>query len=204
MKFKFGKIACGLAAVVSFAAYADGPDPNQISVNNLTYAGTGCPGGTVAMDISEDAQAFTLLFDQYVAEAGPGVLRSENRKFCQILINLHVPGGWSFSVMDIDYRGFAQLDAGTFGEQVSEYYFQGRRGPAFMTQLRGPYNSDYIASDNIPVQDMVWSPCGEDRAMNIKTQVRANAMGSRRALMTVDSIDGELRQIYHLQWRRCR
>ena len=197
-------VVAGFVSLTSFSAFAQGPDPSQVYVNNFTYAGSGCPSGTVASDISEDAQAFTLLFDRYIAEAGPGIARSENRKNCNVLLNLHVPAGWSFTIMSVDYRGFAQLDSGTIGEEVSEYYFQGQRGPAFSTSLRGPYNDDYVVSDDIPIQDMVWSQCGVNRALNIKTQVRVNASYNRRALMTLDSIDGEFRQIYHMQWRRCR
>ena len=196
----------GLAlAFLSSVALADAPDPGSVHVNNITWAGSGCPAGTVASDVSEDAQAFTLLFSNYVAEAGPGIPLSAGRKACNLLINLHVPAGWSYSIIDVDYRGYAKLDYGTVGEQLSEYYFSGRQGPTLSTTIRGPFDDDYLINDRLGISETVWSPCGANRALNIKTQVRVSASGSRRALITTDSIDGELRTLYRygLVWHRC-
>ena len=126
------------ATGLSFSALADAPNSNEVYVNNIIHAGTGCPIGTVATDISEDAKAFTILFDEYLVEAGPDVPRSENRKFCQLTINLHVPQGWSYTLFEVDYAGYADLDRGTQGIQKSTYYFQGsgsRRGVTLQTNL---------------------------------------------------------------------
>jgi Domain of unknown function (DUF4360) len=44
--------------------------PGQVTINGITYGGTGCPQGTVSQFISDDKQTFTLIFDSYVAEIG--------------------------------------------------------------------------------------------------------------------------------------
>ena len=68
----------------------------------------------------------TLIFDSYVASMGTGVAITENRKNCQLNLNLQYPPGFQFSIFSADYRGFAELDAGVNGTQQSTYYFSGQ------------------------------------------------------------------------------
>ena len=105
---------------------ANGPDPGQVTINKVSYAGTGCPAGTVAEMLSDDLKAFTLLFDSYVAEGGPGIPLSAGRKNCQIAVDMRVPQGWSYTIVQVDYRGFAQIDRGATGTQKTSYYFAGQ------------------------------------------------------------------------------
>ena len=156
---------------------------------------------------SNDYKAFTLLFDEYVVEAGPGVSRREGRKACQINVDMQFPQGWSYSIMDVDYRGYVSLDRGVTGVAQSDYYFQGQRGSARLsTTFRGPIDQDYEYRDSLGISAVVWSPCGASRSLNMKTQIRVDNNRARRGtgLLTVDSVDGQLEQVYGIQWRRCR
>ncbi len=183
----------------------EGPDPGQVKIKKIIYAGSGCPAGTVSDILADDAKAFTLLFDSFIAEAGPGIALSSGRKNCQLAIDLRFPQGWSFTVFDVDYRGFADLERGTTGLQKSSYYFQGSAlTPSLQTLFRGPLSSDYHIRDSLGLSAVAWSPCGMTRALNINAQVRVTAPSGRRAAMTLDSVDGQLTHIYGIQWRRCR
>lgn len=182
-----------------------GPDPREVKINGISYAGSGCPAGSVSQLLSEDAKAFTLLFDSYVAEAGPGMPLSLGRKNCQIAVDLRFPQGWSYSIFTVDYRGYARLDPGTSGQQISSYYFSGQTKTGNLrTNFYGPVDRDYQIRDTLGLESVVWSPCGANRALNMNTQVRVTASGRQRALLTIDSIDGELKHIYGIQWRRCQ
>lgn len=68
----------------------------------------------------------TLIFDEYYASIGPGVARTENRKNCQINVSLKYPGGFQYSIMSADYRGYASIDKGVTGTLKSNYYFSGQ------------------------------------------------------------------------------
>jgi len=188
------------------AAPADDP-PTGVRIRNLSWAGSGCPAGTVAWNVAPDAMAFTLLFDSYVAEIGPGLPLSLGRKNCQILVDLDFPQGWSYSVFTVDYRGFFNLDSGVSGIQQSNYYFQGELLTArLQTKLNGPKVGDYQIRDSLGLDALVWSPCGAQRALNINSSVYLeNKSGNpnARGTMTTDSIDGKVTLIYGLQWRRC-
>jgi hypothetical protein len=188
------------------AALANDPPP-FVTIRSLSWAGSGCPAGTVAGNLAPDLQAFTLLFDSYVAEIGPDLPLSLARRNCQILVDLQFPQGWSYSVFSVDYRGFANLEPRVSGIQQSNYYFQGEfLTSRLQTTLNGPRASDYQIRDLLPLNALVWSPCGAQRALNINSSVRViNNSGNpdARGAMTTDSIDGKVTHIYGLQWRRC-
>ena len=52
-----------------------------------------------------------MLFDRYVADtaAGAGGL---DQKSCTVRLQLEGPPGWEYSLFAIDYRGYADLQAG--------------------------------------------------------------------------------------------
>ena len=99
-------------APVASADPVEAPNPGEVYIQDITYNGSGCPIGTVAENVSDDNQAFTLTFSDYIAEAGPGVSIRDGRRNCQVTLDLHVPQGWQFSLASFDYRGYVFLDEG--------------------------------------------------------------------------------------------
>lgn len=194
----------GAATILSANAFADAP--SYVSIKDIKYAGSGCPAGSVAKNVSPDRDAFTLLFDSYIAEVGPGVRASEKRKNCQINVTLDFPNGWTYTIAKIDYRGYASLEGGVTGVQKVSYYFQGdAKTGSLETLFRGPLDKDYHIRDTLGVASEVWSPCGAKRALNINSQIRLdqkkkNAVG----ILTTDSVDVVVTTIYNLKWQRCR
>lgn len=73
--------------------------------------------------LSADRTYVTLIFDSYVASIGPGIAVTENRKNCQLNVDLLYPGGFQYSVFSADYRGYAAVDKGVTGTIKSTYYF---------------------------------------------------------------------------------
>lgn len=200
-------LECGIGlalAATSASAFADAPD--YVEIKNIVYAGSGCPAGTVAENLSPDKQAFTLLFDNYIAEVGPGVSAREKRKNCQINVTLDFPQGWTFAIADVDYRGYASLDRGVTGVQQAAYYFQGEsQTGTLQTTLRGPVDKDFHIRDSLALSALVWAPCGAKRSLNINSQIRLDSHSrSATGLLTTDSIDGSVQTIYNLKWKRCR
>jgi hypothetical protein len=185
-------------------AFADAPA--YVRVRSITYAGSGCAAGSVAENISPDRQAFTLLFDSFMAEAGPGVPFTEKRKNCQLNVDLDFPAGWSYSIAKIDYRGYVSLDPGVRALQRASYYFQGSgQTAAASSSAVGPVDQDYQLEDVLGISALVWSPCGAQRSLNINTEVRAdNSLNpAGNGLITTDSIDGTFKTIFALQWTHC-
>lgn len=205
-KLNLGSLLAAAALLTSTAnAYAEAP--SEVKIQSISYAGSGCPAGTVAENLSPDQLAFTLLFDAFIAEAGPGVPVREKRKNCQLLVDLRFPPGWTFTIASVDHRGYAALERKVIGTHKASYYFQGQAATgSVVTTLKGPKDVDYHLRDLVGLSSVVYAPCGARRALNINTQVQVDNSANKRAsgLMTVDSIDGQVAQIYHLKWSRCR
>jgi hypothetical protein len=180
------------------------PNPNQVTINQLTVNGSGCAPGSVSAAVSPDATQFTLLFSEFIATSGRGVTPRENRKNCQINLDIRYPNGWSYSVATVDFRGFVSVPRGVTAVQRSNYYFSGQTLQASVeSRWSGPRSEDYLVRNEVPFEQVVWSACGRTERGNINTQIRLEGDLTQSAQMTVDSIDGTLQQIYGLQWRRC-
>ena len=194
--------ATALSAVI--APIGGTPDPSQVSIAGITYGGTGCPQDTVSAAFNADSTTVTMIFDQFLAQTGEGLTPADARRACQINIDLRYPQGWSYSIFKVDYRGYVGIPAGFSAYQKATYYFSGDSSQyVSTTKYRGPKYSDYTNTDVIPRENYVWSKCGAIERGNIKTSVELRGDYSRPALMTVDSIDGTVKQIYGLQWKKC-
>lgn len=200
-------IITGFALIVGLAsaqAFARGPE--NFSIRRMVYAGSGCPAGTIAENVSPDLEAFTLLFDSYYAEAGQGVPLSASRKNCQINIEFDCPAGWKYAILDLDTRGYAALESGVKGIQQTSFYYQGQSQTGSVARtFEGPFDGDYQVRDVLPAAGRQWGTCGpRARSLNINTSIRVDNLRNRRAsgLMTVDSVDGSLVQTYGIIWER--
>jgi hypothetical protein len=208
-------LAATTASLLSFAGVSsahvlDGDDepviPDQVNILSMTHGGSGCPVDSVGASFSADYQYLTIIFDQYGAEIGQGVESPKKRLFCHLVLQLDFPAGLSYALVDLTYRGFADLDMGINASQTSTYYFQGFKKDdqySFKTRIFGPFIGDYDRTDSLGL--VSWSPCNEKRGLNIVTSVqldnKKNKQGS--GMITLDSIDSQVVEQYGIRWRRC-
>lgn len=180
--------------------------PDRVAIVSLTHGGSGCPVDSVGASFSLDYQYLTIIFDQYAAEIGANVDAPKKRLFCQLVLQFDFPAGLSYALVDMTYRGYADLDFGISASQSSTYYFQGFRKDdqyTFRTNLLGPFLGDYDRTDELEL--VAWSPCNEKRGLNIVTSVqldnKRNKAGS--GLITLDSVDSQVVEQYGIRWKRC-
>lgn len=197
--FSFAALAAaGVLAAAGAASAAD-----DIRLGEPGYGGTGCPSGSVSTTLSPDAKSLSLIFDEYAVEAGGDTGRSFDRKSCNVAIPVHVPQGYSVSVLSVDYRGYNHLEGRSSSQFNVEYFFAGGRGPAFRRDFRGPLDNDYLIQNTITAEGMVWSACGADVNLRTNSSMRVNSVGRAPAMATVDSEDVSAALVYHLAWKRC-
>jgi hypothetical protein len=178
--------------------------PNDIQLGQPAYGGNGCPAGSASAVLSPDNKSLSILFDQFIVEAGGG-LGSTARKTCNIAIPVHVPQGYSLSIIAVDYRGYVSLPAQASARMTAEYFLAGSIGPRFDKTFIGRTDTDYTFTNDIGVQAQVWSPCGADTTLRVNAAmlVRTNRFQDQ-AMATVDSADFKAGVLYKLQWRTCR
>jgi hypothetical protein len=192
-----------LVVLLGTLLFSVGAHAQGLQLGTPSYGGTGCPAGTASVSVSPDNLSLSILFDQYVVEAGGS--KSFDRKNCNIAIPVKVPQGYSVSVFAIDYRGFIGLPAGGRAQLAVNYFLAGD-GAGIRTQktFTGPVSSDYVKSDSLGLQAIVWSGCGASTNLRANTTMLVQSNSRRQqAMATVDSADVQAGLIYHLQWRRC-
>lgn len=194
-----------VGSAASARGIMDNPPSDHIVIDLVAMAGSGCRPGTADVAVSPDNKAFTAIYSEYLAQAGPGIPAAEGRKNCQLNVLVHVPQGFTFAIAKVDYRGYGSLATGSTAVQRANYYFQGMTQSTFVNHpLAAPLDDNWIASDEVPVAAMVWHPCGELRNLNINTELRVTkGPSSNTSFVTMDSTDGSIQTTYHFAWRTC-
>lgn len=200
MMKKFMSLFTLAACLATANSYAN----SGIQLGEPGYGGSGCPAGSASVTLSPDNSALSIIFDDYMVEAGgPGGKRIA-RKNCSIAIPVHVPQGFSVSIIEADYRGYVSLPRRAQARFSTEYFFAGKRGPRYTKTFRGYTDEDYTVSDTLGVSALVWSACGADVNLRVNSSmlVRTNRYKDE-ALATVDTADFSSGIIYQLKWKRC-
>lgn len=194
-----------ITAIAFLTMAATAHAQGALRLGTPSYGGNGCPGGTASVSVSPDQSAVSILFDQFMTEAGRDAGRRLDRKSCNFSIPVQVPSGYSVAVFQVDYRGYNAVPRGGYNRFDAEYFWAGSRGPRISRQFNGPVNDTYTLTDNLLATTLVWSPCGA--SVNLRVNASMMSMSNSRqeyTLGTVDSADISSGLIYRLQWRRCR
>ncbi|WP_329097885.1 DUF4360 domain-containing protein [Actinomadura citrea] len=181
--------------------------PNGVTIEIATVNGSGCPAGTAAVAVSEDKEAFTVTYSDYLAQAGGSSGPTDFRKNCQISMKVHVPQGFTYAISSTDYRGFASLEPGASAVEKASYYFQGMSQTSAVSHpLKGQYADNWQFTDTNDVAQLVYKPCGEERNFNVNTELRVLKGASdpaKTSFISMDSTDGSIKTTYHFAWKQC-
>lgn len=201
-----------------FSPRDEGQAPNTdsetvpgLQMSTPTFAGTGCPQGTATATLSPDGRSLSVLFDQYVVEAGTGQGLARAQAGCEIQIPFSVPQGYAVQVVKMDYRGFASLPAGARSGFYAGFRFLEINGRATAARkalrqytMFGPKQDNFVLTSII--QGPEFSPCGQNFILAAQSivNVQTNQTGEQ-ALASVDSLDGvQTPVVYSLRWKRCQ
>lgn len=187
------------AADQADAAVPDG----KVTIEVIAANGSGCAPGTATVIADADKTGFRIRYSDFVAEAGGNADPTDRRKNCQVGALVTVPAGWTFAVAQADYRGRARLTAGATARQRTNYYWQGSSANSRTDEtFSGPLNGLWSTSDVEPV--LVYTPCAEQRVLNINTELRVDS-GTSTSLnsMSMRSSDGDVDTLFNFSWIRC-
>lgn len=191
-----------LAAVILSTAAAQA----QISLGQPAYGGTGCPAGTASATLTPDGSILSILFDQFVAEAGNTNGRQIDRQSCNVRIPVNVGQGYQVALLAFDYRGYVAVPWGGQAVFDANYAYVGQQNPVrFSKTFRGGVNQNYSVTNELISTTQVWSACGAQVMLSVNANVRAIAPSSmQQTMITVDSVDVTAGLLYKVQWRRCQ
>jgi hypothetical protein len=195
-----------LSILVTPTTAQDDPPTDRIVIDVVTVNGSGCPAGTAAVATASDNTAFTVTYSDYVAQVGGGADPTDLRKNCQLVLRVHIPQGFTYAIAQADYRGFAHLANGATATQQASYYIQGMSETTRSSHpIDGPYSDNWQFTDRTETAELVYAPCGEERNLNVNTELRVNAgsSGTASSFVTMDSTDGAASTKYHFHWKQC-
>lgn len=184
------------------------PPDDNITIEVASVNGSGCRKGTAAVAMSPDNTAFTVTYSEYLAQVGVGAKPTDFRKNCQLNLNLNVPQGFTYAISQSDYRGYALLEEGANAKQGASYYFQGMSSTLSVSHpIDGPYDGNWQTTDKVGIAALVFAPCGEQRLLNINTDLRVDAGTSdtetTTSFVAMDSTDTAINTVYRLTWKKC-
>jgi hypothetical protein len=182
------------------------PPAEQITLDLQTVNGSGCPAGTASATMLADNTGFRISYSAFLAQDGGSAAPTDIRKNCQVNLLVHIPQGFTFAVARADYWGRAHLEAGATALERSNYYYQGTSDNTYVDHtFAGPLNGAWRATDITATADLVYSPCGVVRSLNINTELRVDAGTSeaKTSYISMRASDGEVYTIVQFQWKQC-
>ncbi|KJK46516.1 hypothetical protein UK23_23225 [Lentzea aerocolonigenes] len=184
-----------LAAAMALVAVAVVP-PGPVTVEVVSVGGTGCPQGTTNVAMSEDNEAFTVTYSDFLVQAKG----SEAKKSCTIELELNHADGYAYGIAATDYRGFASLEQGAKGTARNSYHFPGFPTRHSMHTYQGPMSDNWQVTDK--PDSVAHGPCKDKKPLSIETELKVT--GKRNvSFMTMDSTDSSVSTTYRLQWKKC-
>jgi|GEM_PF-888082 len=186
--------------------------PRDAAIGTPRVSGSACSSGTVGVTLSPDKKTMSVLFDEYILEAGEATGQRQQRKVCNIDVPFHVPQGMQVAIVQMEYRGYNFLEYGANSRFDSGFFFQAPGESATsprslskrIMRFEGPMDEEFIISADTDARAQ-WSGCGESTTLKIMS--RMNLITNRNmddAFSSVDSLDLESATDYHLMWRSCR
>ncbi|MFI0367093.1 DUF4360 domain-containing protein [Actinomadura sp. 1N219] len=194
--------ALGVAAIpVLTSPAASEPPPHATpTIEIASTNGSGCRPETVT--ITPEPNGFTVKYSRYSAKIGGEALPTDFRKNCQLNLRIVPPKTFTYAVMRIDHRGSAQLAPDATGVLKASQYYAGAPGHApIYHSFKGPFSNGWQATETIDPGRLIYVPCGEERNLNISTELRLTAPDRTRA-STLD-MHADLGSTYHFTWRNC-
>jgi len=185
-----------LAAAMALVAGAVFP-PGPVTVEVVSVGGSGCPQGTTNVAMSEDNEAFTVTYSDFLVQARG----SEAKKSCTIELKLNHAPGYAYGIAATDYRGFANLTDGARGVERNSYHFPGFPTRHSMHTYQGPMSDNWQVTDK--PDSVAHGPCKDKKPLTIEAELKVTGKGAATSFMTMDSTDSSVSTTFRLQWKKC-
>lgn len=183
-----------LAVVALLASLVPPPGPVTITVESV--GGTGCPAGTTTVAMSQDNEAFTINYSDFLVQ-GNG---SEAKRSCTIALRINHTAGYTYGIAATDYRGFAHLTDKVKGVVRNDYRFPGFPTRHSMRTYQGPMSDNWQVTDR--PDGVAHGPCKDRKPLTVETELKVSGKGAS-SFMSMDSTDSSVSTTFRLSWKRC-
>jgi hypothetical protein len=171
--------------------------PTNLEIVTQNYTGESCAGAEAK--IIGNWEKLEIDFAGLNAATRPGG-PTRDTKACTARLRLRFDPKWSFSILRVEYRGYARLTADTAATLDSTWRFVTPvlEGSRANVDLRGPYGDNFLQMDDAPD---AYSRCGVPvHDIDINNQV---SVAGPEGQVTAHTETNKLKITYHLLWRPC-
>ncbi|KAJ3380405.1 hypothetical protein HDU92_005980, partial [Lobulomyces angularis] len=192
--------ATPVSSVTSTATQLPLPNsPKNVSIRNFNSAGSSCPAGSAIASI--DSNGYFLSISLGIIDVSKGHFEQiTEKKSCQVNLNLDFESGWQYRLTFANSRGHYQLENLVTATQKFANYFTGDFFEQQTAQIT--FNSGVSKYSFVEMfSNEVWSPCSNDAALYIISQVRIDGPGI--GYIAIEPVEGDATYKFSIDWRRC-
>ncbi|KAJ2936728.1 hypothetical protein H1R20_g370, partial [Candolleomyces eurysporus] len=163
-----------------------------------------CPASSVTYVLNAAGSAFSIVFSEFSAEAGPGASAGSDTKTCTLNLGMNIPAGYRFSLEAVDSRGFYHLESQVKASRKFTYSFSGSTGTGTTSsEVSGPLQGDFAHIDAF--EDAGPSPCGGSTTLNLVSRISVDntANTSGIGFIAIDTIDSNAALDTRFRWEAC-
>ena len=176
------------------------PPPKGFYIEKVTTGGKGCPDpASVAVLMSPDKTLLRIIYDDMTLKQSPGA--QVQTTSCTATLKLRIPVGWRVAPASLKTQGYAYLDKGITARRHTNIFLAGVPGGVkFETNLKGPYDDVYQATDGVPPGATVWSSCGGSALLSITNSLVLNTFANPKGGALVNLHD---QRLVAWQFKKC-
>ena len=200
------RVFFGLASLSPAWAWAAG----EVRIDQpSSIQGNACNPSNMRATLSPDGSAVSLLFDEFIAEAG-GSKDSIDRRTCIVDIPVNVAPGYQVAISAVDYRGFLALPKLGYAQFATLFNLTGYspvRIDRRMSAQQAPLHTSFSYKNQLTKTDVDsrWSACGARTSLRINTSLLVASNNLREQTMAgIDSADFSSGVDLALLVRKCK
>lgn len=194
----------------ALAAKLSSKEKDGINITSVKYQGSGCPKGSVYVDLSPDKEVFTTAFNQFTVTKNGNQDPFGQTKDCRLTLTVRKPENIGFQFFSIDIEGAADLEDELVATQKIAVHSLGKpyKSPKRAIVFEGPYSDSYERTEEFDFIKKPWLACGRKISkLSIKTQVAIKPSRKKKnnkfGFMSVNLSEGVVKEKLDVIWANC-
>jgi hypothetical protein len=180
--------------------------PDGAAIVSVTGFGSGCTSDSVKASWG-DASAFRVTYGDFRARAGGDSGPLDFVKSCSVSVELAIPAGYTAALTGAKSLLYAEVADGATATHRTRAYWQGTTAENRWTRAQhGPFADSWISTGSADPAQLVYSPCGENRRLQITTTLtvaRGTSSPVETSSIEFDNSWGGANASYRLTWKAC-
>lgn len=162
-----------------------------VVLGDPSFTGNGCLPGTSSAALSPDGSTISIIYDNFIANAGGTSGVPMDRKQCIVSIPVTIPPNTKIAITEVDYRGFNALPDRGYTQFTVDFALSGFKGPRILRRFVGPLQADFSAINKLKKPDVRYSQCGQSQVvLNVNANITTVSNGKQEQTSAgVDSTD---------------